>query len=72
MVLSNKHASDSDSDSDPLSLYLCAGSTGISLLSTLLCSRGTGEVVGSECQKAEVKYVDFIAACMSVCGAGNF
>lgn len=42
------------------------------MLSTLLCSRGAGEVDGLGCQKAEVKYVDFIAACMSVCGAGNF
>lgn len=66
MVLS-KHASDSEFLPFTFVLEVLE-----SLLSTLLCSRGKGEVVGSECQKVEVKYVDFIAACMSVCGAGNF
>lgn len=28
--------------------------------------------VSEAAKKAEVKYVDFIAACMSVCGAENF
>lgn len=28
--------------------------------------------LGQAAKKAEVKYVDFIAACMSVCGAENF
>lgn len=51
---------------------LCPGGTEISSLLALLYSREQERWLGQSARKAEVKYVDFIAACMSVCGAGNF